>query len=950
MYGIGFDKDMVKTKRIGTGFKELMKEPRFKKEQEIYEHKLGVYAFKSKKANSAVDKSIDKMKKVLSIYYKEKYKDIEDDNKRNEKIFIDAFTTTKEKNSAGQVGNIPYAELSKIINPPTPKQNEMEKDIDNATGLNDATNLREKMTALCNAAYMNNVRDKINSDNPATTFKRIVWEISRTKSLKEAKKLQKELGLDRSVLDERALESRSPFKKGAGINHRHRLLTAIYNTGIFNGLSKSFNPRDPYDSGLSFLNSGGDMQFKRKRDRFNIFKRLKYRHQHGRGQLMANMQSTVGLISRDEKEDKKLKDGTVIESQEKMLRSLDYYDNMGLNLSNREKKFVFDTLEQEYIEKHFALKEGESGEDYTNRLKKENLKLKFYMKKVSEKLGIDGPEFTQDMKDKLDKLMGVIDGVETDESKKFYEEANNPKSSIKEGTVWKTYKSKGFLADMEKKNNIRIVNGISGTTLRMMKTAKWLGLKGKDLMNFRLALMGWMLPTDDHSLWEIIIGSHNVGVKGKEDMTDMVSLDKTVDPLDEEKLRHNVCSREVKNEPMFPHEIVYWKQRYDKDDGEGYHKIAEEYRDRRLREDGEINSKKGNLFDTAKEKDKREKEVVEEDLNASLAHSPQKSAVLTYTSSDYKGINHAVQMVSSKGISRMIRKHILKNEFINKLVSLNSDKMLYDYSIKGFKSSLTQAKESARQIYKNNKKSENMDVRKKAKGEYKSSLEKAKDEYRDNIKEAKQRLEKTKKEAKDTFHEKRSDYDQYVKDSLVEANMINDSLLMAATSGNKPYEGTVYRGTKIPFISKYRKGGNYRIGTFTSTSKSVTKAKDFIGGLGGLNGIEKKVCYNVLQEVKLTGKHGVDLTSAGVGHDKDARYAMSLCDDDEQEVLNMPGAKWKITDVYEDVPLCDYAGNGNISGIKNEAKKVKEKSSKEDYKNYCEQKKVGILVKMKEIG
>ena len=628
---------------------------------------------------------------------------------------------------------------------------------------------------------------------------------------------------------------------------------------------------------------------------------------------------------------------------------------------------------------------------------------------------------------------------------------------------------------MEKKNNIRIVNGISGTTIRMMKTAKWLGLNGKDLMNFRLALMGWMLPTDDHSLWEIIIGSHNVGVKGKEDMTDMVSLDKTVDPLDEEKLRQNVCSREVKNEPMFPHEIVYWKQRYDEDDGEGYHKIAKEYRDEHLTE-GSIDLRKGNLFDTAKEKDKREKEVVgkypeieklldvinyisetldifdyefsnpqikigdktifsykEEDLiklrnyilsytpgsslddmvnvsgiiieyikfiksstftpqdfdmmiikltlprifeyisflkenlpklktkaieaiekykdsSFSLVHSPQKSAVLTYTSSDYKGINHAVQMVSSKGISRMIRKHALKNDFINKLVTLDDSKSKYDNSIKGFKSSLTQAKKSARQIYKNNKKSENMDVRKKARSKYKSNLKVAKNEYRKNIKKAKQSLEKTKKEAKDTFHEKRSDYDQYVKDSLVEANMINDSLLTAATSGNKPYEGTVYRGTKIPFISKYRKGGNYRIGTFTSTSKSVTKAKDFIGGVGGLKGIEKKVCYNVLQEVKLTGKHGVDLTSAGVGHDKDARYAMSIFGDSEQEVLNMPGAKWKITDVYENVPLDDYAGNGNISGIKNEAKKVKEKSSKEDYKNYCEQKKVGILVKMKEIG
>lgn len=691
MYGLGFDKDMVKSKRIEKGYKAVTKDRRFKKEQEIYEHRLGQYAFKSKEANAATDQSIDKMKKVLVAYYKDKYKEIKNEEERNAKIFTDAFTTTREKNSAGQVGNVSYGELSKIINAHTPGKSEIEKNIDNETGLGDATNLREKMTALCNAAYMNNTRDTFESENPATTFKRIVWDIAKQKNYEKAKALQESIGLDASTLDEYALESRSARKKGVGIRHRHRWITALYNTGLWGLVKKisgSLFPKDPYDVGIAAFNSGEVMQYKRKRDRFNIFKKLKYRRQHGRGQFMANIKSVTGLVNRD-----KIKDQGKIKSQEKMRRSLDYYDNMGLNLSNRERLYISNIVGEEYIEKHHSplQQEGESDKDFNVRKRKYNLQQYFLMSKALNNPDIGGRIFTSEMKNELDKLMGgkgseeskkfyeeamnpgvearkhalkyiffmdkvleklkidnqnklseemeaeldkLMGGQKSKESKEFYEEAKDPKSSIKEGIVWKQHKSKGFLANMEKKHSVRIVNGISGTTIRMMKTAKWLGLKDKDLMNFRLALMGWMLPTDDHSLWEIIIGSHNVGVKGEEDMTDVPSLDMTVDPLNKFTLRQKVCSREVRGEPMFPHEIVADGQRRSSSENNSGH-----YR------------RSDTLAISEKEIDNRSSNMFAEYTDVQLAEYEENKARLKKLSSDAK-ISKIIKLQNTLAKSR----------------------------------------------------------------------------------------------------------------------------------------------------------------------------------------------------------------------------------------------------------------------------------------------------------
>lgn len=78
--------------------------------------------------------------------------------------------------------------------------------------------------------------------------------------------------------------------------------------------------------------------------------------------------------------------------------------------------------------------------------------------------------------------------------------------------------------------------------------------------------MGWMMTSEDHSLYEIMKGSHLVGVKGQEDLTDAVSMYESIDPLSEDEVRQNAG-----DEGRLPHEVVYEETRevktFAKDDG-----------------------------------------------------------------------------------------------------------------------------------------------------------------------------------------------------------------------------------------------------------------------------------------------------------------------------------------------------------------------------------------------
>ena len=539
MYGIGYEKSDVKSKRIGKGYKAITSDPHFQKEQEIFEHNLGKYAYGHKDAIGAVDEGLAKMRKVLVTYYKDKYSNIKDQAEREAQICLDAFTNTDDPTSAGQVGKIKYKQLCEIIESNIPQgDKEINSQVDRTTGMAGASNLREKMTAFYNAAYYKGYKDK-NPEENITNFKNIAQKIA----VGGQSELVNELDLDSSILEEQKKTSTNPKKAG--------LVRALYNTGaghkvmgFFGKIARIFNK--DFDK---------DKQFSNRMHTQDVYDMaLISLDQKSMGAKLDNIRSGSNLRYRGEDEQKEVQ------------RSLDYYNNMGLNLSERERNYILETVSAQYLTSHPAPEKSkdESERAFNRRIKKHAVRYCVYMDKVRKKVD---PDYTPE--ESLEKKLYQ----KFSDDPLLNEEVEKTKSPIKEGIVYKDIPKKGgFLKDiMVDKHNVRIVNGISMTTARMLKTYKWLKLDPKLIMNFRLALMGWMLPTDDHSLWEIIIGSHNVGVKGKEDLTDIVSLDQTVDPLSTNILRYNVCE-EVDGSPKFPHEIVYWNQRHGKD--ESYEKTV----------------------------------------------------------------------------------------------------------------------------------------------------------------------------------------------------------------------------------------------------------------------------------------------------------------------------------------------------------------------------------------
>ena len=325
MYGIGYEKSDVKTKRINSGFKALTSDSHFPKLQENFEHNLGKYAYKNKNAISAVDKGLAKMRKVLVTYYKDKYSNIKDQAEREAQICLDAFTNTDDPTSAGQVGKIKYKQLCEIIESNIPQgDKEINSQIDKQTGMAGASNLREKMTAFYNAAYYKGYKDK-NPEENITNFKNIAQKIA----VGGQSELVDELDLDSSILEEQKNTSTDPRKAG--------IVRALYNAGaghkvigFFGKIARIFNK--DFDKDKQFSNR------MHTRDVYDMA--LISLGQKSMGAKLDNVRSGSNLRYRGEEEQKEVQ------------RSLDYYNNMGLDLSERERNYILETVSAQYLTSH----------------------------------------------------------------------------------------------------------------------------------------------------------------------------------------------------------------------------------------------------------------------------------------------------------------------------------------------------------------------------------------------------------------------------------------------------------------------------------------------------------------------------------------------------------------------------------------------------------------------
>ncbi len=107
-------------------------------------------------------------------------------------------------------------------------------------------------------------------------------------------------------------------------------------------------------------------------------------------------------------------------------------------------------------------------------------------------------------------------------------------------------------------NGFTLTGGISCTAARLLMSCMWMGMSNEQLLDFRMALIGWMIPNNDHSLYEILKGARIVGILGRENMDNADTMDRTVSPLDEEILRDKVCD-EYEGQKLFPLEIAIIK-------------------------------------------------------------------------------------------------------------------------------------------------------------------------------------------------------------------------------------------------------------------------------------------------------------------------------------------------------------------------------------------------------
>lgn len=107
-----------------------------------------------------------------------------------------------------------------------------------------------------------------------------------------------------------------------------------------------------------------------------------------------------------------------------------------------------------------------------------------------------------------------------------------------------------------------VVDGVSGTTAKMLTAVKFLDLGRTTTEQFLGALMGWMLPGQDHSLFEIARGAQIADVGGMRlepgSRPAPVDFYRSLPGLDLATLR-----REILPDGMFPHEHRYFANSMD---------------------------------------------------------------------------------------------------------------------------------------------------------------------------------------------------------------------------------------------------------------------------------------------------------------------------------------------------------------------------------------------------
>lgn len=203
----------------------------------------------------------------------------------------------------------------------------------------------------------------------------------------------------------------------------------------------------------------------------------------------------------------------------------------------------------------------------------------------------------------------------------------------KEGQAWTTMKSTRWVKGRKKKG-FQLIAGPSGTTMRMLSAYRLLGANPDELLAFRLALIGWMGSSKDHSLYEILYGSHLVGIKGKEDLSEAARMYMSVDPISISQLRNYVAI-----DQQFPHERVFTT-----------------------------------MLDEVAQQRKDNKTLTKHENGDQSLTSAQDKALNIYTTSAYRVMNRSTQYNNRKGWQLAVKR---TKSYLSKNTDVDENDLLY---------------------------------------------------------------------------------------------------------------------------------------------------------------------------------------------------------------------------------------------------------------------------------
>jgi len=118
------------------------------------------------------------------------------------------------------------------------------------------------------------------------------------------------------------------------------------------------------------------------------------------------------------------------------------------------------------------------------------------------------------------------------------------------GSYWKMHENNKWVKQVQNSLNMPVIAGPSGTMIRMFQIWEYLS-KPVDAADWRLAVLGWMLSSNDHSFHEMMMTAADFGLPYAQGHRAYMDIK----PLTVWELRQNVAKKN-----LFPHELAFQRK------------------------------------------------------------------------------------------------------------------------------------------------------------------------------------------------------------------------------------------------------------------------------------------------------------------------------------------------------------------------------------------------------